>query len=278
MNNLTKGLLILLTLSFTPSLLAKEITKKEDNWYFMWGYNRAGFDKSDIAFSGDVNGTNYNFTLQDVDAHDAPGNFDVSYFTSTQYTVPQYTYRFGYYLDESHVISFGMDHMKYVMDDNQVVPISGNTIDSKGATKTHTIGDTNGTGTQLLSPDFLKFEHTDGLNYFSADLETYSPFWKSKSGTFKLLTMYGMGAGIVIPKTNITLFDGKKYDEFALAGYGVSAKVAVQLDITNDYFIRLTLKKGYLDLQQMRTGESTNSIAKQGIDFNEIAFYAGIVY
>ena len=68
----------------------------------------------------------------------------------------------------------GTDHMKYVVVENQTAVISGEIAES--------ISRFDGTYDNdkiLLSPDFLHFEHTDGLNYwnievrYTLDLQVY---------------------------------------------------------------------------------------------------------
>ena len=54
------------------------VSKKEfgdkGTMFVFWGWNRAGFTKSDIHFTG--NG--YDFTLHDVVAHDRPSDLSLS--------------------------------------------------------------------------------------------------------------------------------------------------------------------------------------------------------
>ncbi|MGZ5262889.1 MAG: hypothetical protein ACXWCF_03755, partial [Kaistella sp.] len=52
----------------------KPLSKKGQLFIF-WGWNRAGFTNSDIHFEG--NG--YNFTLENVVAHDRPSELDWAY-------------------------------------------------------------------------------------------------------------------------------------------------------------------------------------------------------
>lgn len=267
-----KNLLLILLLAplvYGSSAFAQN---KAGNWYFFWGYNTAYFSDSDIHFDGNFNGKNYDFTLDNVQAEDAPAQLGAVYLEAEKWLVPQYNYRFGYYLDEKHVISFGQDHMKYVMNANQVVPIRGTTVEG-GVVKNYSGGDT-----KVLSPDFLQYEHTDGLNYFSVDLETYDLFWKSKSSGMAIYTMWGIGAGIVIPKSNVTLFNGKRNDEFHIAGTGISAKLAVQLDVNEDYFLRLTVKKGYMDLSDVKTTSGSSNKASQDFEFSQIMLAGGIMF
>ena len=72
----------------------------------------------------------------------------------------------------------------------------------------------------LITEDFLKFEHTDGLNYVNFGLrhsDKIIPF-----GKIRIRLKEGLGIGALVPKTNTTLLGNNRYDEFHLSGYGVS--------------------------------------------------------
>lgn len=142
----------ILPLSMQPNYLSHR-------FFFYWGYNRAFYTHSDIH----VSGINYDFTLFDAAAHDRPSPVSLKlYFSPTAFTIPQYNYRIGYYINEHWSISFGQDHMKYVMDPNQTLKVSG--YISPAASEKYA-GDYLKT-ISTIPPDFLSYEHTDGLNLF----------------------------------------------------------------------------------------------------------------
>lgn len=102
------------------SPINKSISK--GRMYFYWGYNRGWFTNSDIHFKG----SNYDFTLKDVVAKDRQSKLAADpYLKLNKLTIPQYNLRIGYYLTENWDISFGIDHMKYVMQQDQTVEING---------------------------------------------------------------------------------------------------------------------------------------------------------
>lgn len=55
-----------------------------------------------------------------------------------------------------------------------------------------------------LEEDFLKFEHTDGLNFINIDQFKFHELWTSEKVTFNVLG--GLGAGILLPRTDATLW------------------------------------------------------------------------
>ncbi len=159
--------------------------------------------------------------MKDVVAADRQSDFSIdAYLNPTVMTIPQYNFRIGYYFKDNWDISFGIDHMKYVMKNYQTVKISGEI----------NTGRSNYDGSYdnddiLLNEDFLKFEHTDGLNYLNIELRHTDNILDKNRVQINLIE--GLGSGILFPKTNTTLWGADRYDEFHLAGYGIGAILGV---------------------------------------------------
>ena len=96
--------------------------QQNGGFYLYWGWNRGGYSSSDIRFVGQ----DYDFVLYDVLATDKQSKFSIrTYFGITKFTIPQYNFRIGYFVNHNWDISLGMDHMKYVVTADQLVNISG---------------------------------------------------------------------------------------------------------------------------------------------------------
>lgn len=107
-------------MGFTQNILNSKGRKGE--LYFYWGWNVSWYGKSDINFKG----TDYDFTLNDVRAKDRQTPFSVNkYLNPLNATIPQFNFRLGYYFKDNYSLSIGIDHMKYVMIQNQQVLIDG---------------------------------------------------------------------------------------------------------------------------------------------------------
>ena len=99
----------------------KKVVNK-GKFFVYWGWNWSSYSGSDIHFKGN----NYDFTLRDVQAQDTPSKFSFSkYFGITNLTKPQTNARIGYFFKENYTISIGVDHMKYVVNNDQFVNIDG---------------------------------------------------------------------------------------------------------------------------------------------------------
>ena len=94
----------------------KDQFHRKGSFYFYWGWNKSAYTKSDITFTGN----DYNFTLYDVVADDRQSPLSANiYLNPANITIPQYNMRIGYFFNDKYNISFGVDHMKYVMRSNQ---------------------------------------------------------------------------------------------------------------------------------------------------------------
>jgi hypothetical protein len=203
--------------------------------FVYWGYNRAGYSWSNIHF----NGPGYDFTLRHVEAKDRPVTFSVDgYLAPDQIWIPQYNYRVGWFLRDKWSLSLGLDHMKYVMVQDQVVRMDG-WVD---ASRSVAFSTPEGSQDVTLTEDFLKYELTDGLNLLSVDLEHYDGLWASRNGRQRLHLFEGVHAGPVIPRSDVRLFGEGMNNVFHVAGFGVGAQLGLHFTFLDHFFARATAK------------------------------------
>lgn len=225
----------------------KENIRQQGQWYGYWGWNRSQYSGSDIHFKG----KDHNFTIHDADAQDRQNPVTVDsifnrYLHPLYITIPQYNYRVGYYIADNWAISLGFDHMKYVLEEDQIAGITG-TIDTPGFEKTDPSYED-----KVLTRDFIKFEHTDGLNIIAIETEYFYSLWShGKDYDFALLG--GAGAGLMYPKTNSKLLGKDRNDEFHLSGYSTSLKAGVEFTFLHNWFFRAVAKFGYVDMDDVLT-------------------------
>lgn len=248
-----KKLLFVLFAIFPMIGLGQDSPHRAGEMYIYWGWNGGTYSKSDIRFTG----TDYDFTLYDVVAKDRQSPFSMrTYFNPAYITIPQYNFRLGVYINEKYDISFGMDHMKYVMRSMQDVLISGSIANSG------TIYDgTYDKDSINLSPDFLLFEHTDGLNYENIEIRRSDVLYSKPK--FRIESRLGGGIGFMLPRTNTTLLNNDRYDEFHLAGYGLGAVAGVHFSFFNHFFLQFELKGGFIHMPDIRTTMYTADRASQ---------------
>jgi hypothetical protein len=259
------------TFAQDPLKSIKYTAHNKGKFYIYWGGNRDSYSKSDIHFKGD----DYDFTLNDVEALDRPVGWHVNYINPTMMTIPQTNFRLGYFITDHYNISLGLDHMKYVMVQNQSVKING-------SYPSIYIGNQVNNGLLDLSDEtFLTFEHTDGLNYINSEISRVDDFSKlfgiSNTDKIQINLTEGFGGGVLYPKTNAKVLGKERHDDFHFSGYGVSAKVGLNLTFFKHYFIQGELKGGYINMNDIQTTALTNDSASQHFMFlQRIISFGGI--
>lgn len=243
-----------------------------------WGWNHGHFSHSDINFKGD----DYNFTIRDAKAHDKQPSFSYhNYFQPDRVTIPQTVVRVGYFISDHYNISLGIDHMKYVLTEDQIAKIDGY-IDVPGEIGDQFNGLYDGTPTKLSS-DLLLFEHTDGLNYVNVEFSRYDDLGKLLGFTwntdiFQINITEGLGVGALVPKTNTTLLNRDRHDAFHLSGFGISAKQGINFTFFKHFFVQGELKGGYIDMPDIRTTRSSSDKASQHFFFLEPTLMFGGIF
>jgi hypothetical protein len=175
-------------------------------------------------------------------------------------TIPQYNLRLGYFFMDKYEVSIGSDHMKYVMKNFQTVKMDGS-IANSGTVYDGIYANQN----QYLDTSFLKFEHTDGLNYLNVEVRRNDDLVNVKH--FNLSAFYGAGIGVLMPRTNTTLLNFKRYDQFHLAGYGLGLVGGIKFNFFKYFFIQFEAKYGFIHMPDIRTTEFKADRAKQHFFF-----------
>lgn len=244
---------------------AKSAFAKKGSMFVFWGWNRAWFTKSDIHFKG----ANYDFYLHDVVAHDRPSKLNLDYINPTQVSAPQFNFRLAYFIKDDLALVLAQDHMKYVMDQDQTVEVSGNISDPVYAAMI------NNGQIDLTDANFLTFEHTDGLNYINLGIEKYKLLYEKNK--FKIGWSYGGGLGALLPKSNVKLFGNERSDRFHLAGFGLDLRTNINMVFWNHWMARVETKFGYINMPDIKTTLNNKpDKASQDFVFGQVNF--GIAY
>ena len=240
---------------------------KKGTMFVFWGWNRAAFSKSDIHFKG--NG--YDFVLHNVVAHDRPSDLSWDYINPKEVSIPQFNFRYGYFIKDNLAIVIAQDHMKYVMDQNQTVDITGNISDPVYANMVQN-GKIN-----LADEKFLTFEHTDGLNYVNAGVEKYKKLYAKEK--VEILWAYGGGLGVMFPKSNVKLFGNERSDRFHVAGFGADVRTNINFIFWKRLMARVEAKFGYINMPDVKTTLNNKpDKASHDFVFGQINFGVGYVF
>lgn len=264
--------LILLGTSFGSFSQSDSLKKKNTQWYYTWGYTRAIYSKSTIHFrnnSGpqDVsNGPikNYDFTLYDVTAADQ-ADFD-KIPDVINITIPQWVFRIGYSFNKKWGIELNYDHTKYVVNDWQRArikgQINGNYID----------GDT------ILNPyTFLHYEHTDGANFWMMNAVRRFEFF-NPSKNFTASYVVKPGAGIVFPRTDVTIFGEHLNNNWIIAGWIVGVETGLRLEFFKHGFFEFVGKGAFADYRKTLVLGKGNGSASHKIFAGQLTATMGLKF
>ena len=80
----------------------------------------------------------------------------------------------------------------------------------------------------------------------------------------------GLGLGVLLPKTNVTLLGGERHDEFHLAGYGVHGVLGLNLTFFKFLFAQSEFRGGFLNMPDVRTTRYVQDVASQHFFFSQI--------
>ena len=200
--------------------------------YFSWGYNRDWYTRSDIRFKNTTT-ANYDFTFLQAHASDKPDFKDFWRFNS--WTIPQYDMTLGYLFHDKHDlgVEVSWNHLKYVVDDNQVIHVRGNI-------RGHYIDkDT------LVTPDFVHLQHTNGNNYLMVNLVKRHTLWERRY--LKLSAIGKVGAGPMISYTISTVLGNHQEGPFHYHGVVVGSSLGLKADIFRYFFLQTDIQGAFAD-------------------------------
>jgi len=261
-------------LAFSPFLAPSQSTEttpkpaKKLTIYGAWGYNRFAYGKSDIHFKNNGTATSadpahgaYDFTVYKVKANDRPDFNQIASKWSDiiNITIPQFSARLGVYLnnkkDEGWEINY--DHAKYVVNDGQKVRIKGTILGEQVDKDT------------ILQAPYFHFEHTDGANFWQLNYIKRWKFYTSKNGKTNLGFIVKPGLGVVIPRTDVTLFSNRLNNCWHIAGFIAGVESGVRAELFNHLCIEFTTKAAYADylwvlVQYKDSGRANHRFATVG--------------
>lgn len=211
----------------------RTVKQKKGTFYIGFGYNKNWYSKSDVRIhdeSGD-----YDFTLSNMKAHDRT-HFNEIFKVAI--SIPQYGYRIGYWMPNgAYGFEIKFDHAKYIVYDNQTVHLEGKIL-----------GETYDTDT-LVDDNFLHLEHTDGANFLMANFMYRKGIYASR-----FVQIYGVGkfgAGIVVPRSDVTLFGQRWNHCFHNAGQIVGTEVGVRFELFRFFFIEPSAKCAFANFNKV---------------------------
>lgn len=266
--------IICLCFSFTGltqkySYKKKQITQK-GSMYFYWGYNRSIYGKSNINFTGDK----YNFTIHKAKAQDKPSREFKTYVNPATLSVPQFNIRLGYYTNTSWDISFGYDHMKYVMTNGQEAKLTGYIPVEENQ---YINGELNG-DIYNIHDQFIHYENSNGLNYITLQANYNKLLYRTNSRVFAARARFGVGLGGVVTQTDFNWNNQDYHTRLKLSGFGASLHTGIRLEFFNRFFAQSNWSTGAIGLPHLQTIVNTNNYARQKFIYADWQLVGGVVW
>lgn len=217
----------------TPEIIKKK--KVHGTFYLTWGYHHDHYSNSTIHFQ-DKQTNDYDFTLYHAKASDRMDIYK-DFLGGEPITVPQYVFYGGYFFGNKKDwgIEVGWDHLKYIVNDNQVMHLKGNIHGQSYDLDT------------LVTPNFVHYEHTNGNNYLMASAVKRFTFYKSPKVNHKLSLLTKLGGGILVPKTYSHMFGNINDGPFRPSGVVVGGSGALRYDFFKYFFIEHAVKGCFAD-------------------------------
>ncbi len=229
------------------STSAEKSKKQKGSFYFTWGYNKDWFSKSDLHFKN-TGPESYDFTIHDVKAEDRP-NFDELF--NKDISIPQFIYRLGYYFKNGKIgIEAGFDHAKYILIQDQVAHVTG------------TIHDTVIDKDIVLSRNFVQFEHTNGANFIMLNFLLRDQLLVSKNHKHSLQGVVKPGAGIVVPQSDVSIFEKRQNNNYHIAGYIFGVEADLRYELGKHFFLETGFKgvwANYVDVLAVDEAKANHS-------------------
>lgn len=236
-------------------------------FFISWGGNRESYTKSDVTFTG----KDYQFTVADMRAHDKPKGWHIDYVNPGRMTIPQTNLRLGYFFSDHYSVAIGVDHMKYVMTQDQTANVTGTINLPTTDTGSEFNGTYNNTPVNFTDEKFLTYEHTDGLNYVNTEVSRHDDISKlfkiENTDKIQVNLTEGIGFGFLYPKTNTKLLGKERHDDFHVSGFGTSLKAGLNITFFKYFYVQGELKGGYINMNDIRTTVSTEDKASQDFFF-----------
>ena len=212
-----------------PAQPAAEAETPGRGFFFSWGYNGDWFTKSDIHISQPTLGND--FTLVGVQARESKGWNEL--FSHALF-VPQYNIRIGVFLNEKWGLEMALDHIKWIVRQDQQVPITG-TLDGAPV-------DTEVT----LTEDVLRYKLNNGANpiFVNVIRRVRLAGEPGRTGYFAFLAK--AGGGFAVPHTENALFNQPNDAGFQpFHGWDLDAVAAARIHIFKPLYFEFEWKLVY---------------------------------
>jgi hypothetical protein len=246
-------------LAAAPAQPGTQTAKAGHEIFVSWGYNGDHYTKSDLHIHQPSIGND--FTLGGVQARDSSpwGNI-----LGHSLFVPQYNVRAGVFFNERWGLEVALDHMKWIVEQDQVVPLTG-TLNAAAV-------DTDVT----LTTDVLRYQLNNGANpvFINAVRRIQLRGEPKRTGSISFLAK--AGGGPAMPHTQNELFGQPNDSGFQFFhGWDVDAAAAIRVHVFKRLYIEAEDKLVYARYFGVKVDRGT---AGHSIKANEFIVTGGMSF
>jgi outer membrane protein assembly factor BamB len=235
-----------------PATPATKAAEPGRGFFASWGYNGDGFAKSDLHVSQPSLGND--FTFVGVQARDSKTWTDL--FNHYPF-VPQYNVRFGFFFNERWGLEVALDHIKWIVKEDQQVRMTG-TLDGAAVDTPVT-----------LTPDVLVYQLNNGSNPLFVNLVRRIRLAgePGRTGYFALLAK--AGGGVAFPHTENTVFGQPNEKGFQFFhGWDLDAAAAVRVHIWKPVYFEFEGKLVYARYFDVKIDRGTARHSVKAAEYN----------
>ena len=250
---------LMLAQAAAPPQSTPSPSKPQREYFVSWGYNGDSYAKSDLHISQSSLGND--FTLADVQARDSKAWTEL--FSHSLF-VPQYNLRFGMFFNERWGLEVALDHMKWIVRQDQQVRMTG-TMHSAPVDAQVT-----------LTPDVLRYQLNNGANpiFFNVVRRVRIAGEPGRTGYFSFLPK--AGAGFAVPHTENTLFGEPNEKGFQpFHGWNMDAAAAVRIHVYKPIYVEFEEKLLYAHYFGVKVDQGT---ASHSVTAAEFSFHFGVAF
>ena len=213
-----------------PAQPATPPAKRGREIFVSWGYNGDHYTKSDLHIEQESIGND--FTLVGVQARDSKpwGNI-----LGHSLFVPQYNVRGGVFFNEKWGLELALDHMKWIVRQDQAVPMTG------------TLNGASVNSQVTLTEEVLRYQLNNGANpvFVNAVRRVRLRGERGKTGFISFLAK--AGGGLAFPHTENTLFGQPNEKGFQFFhGWDVDAAAALRVHVFKRLYLEAEDKLVYV--------------------------------
>jgi hypothetical protein len=230
------------------------VTTSEREFFLSWGYNGDNYSNSDLHISQPSLGND--FTYFDVSARDSKAWTDLF---NHSLTVPQYNVRFGMFLNEKWGVEVALDHIKWIVRQDQEVRaagmLNGSPVDTRVA----------------LTEDVLKYQLNNGANPVFINLIRRYRLTGGPRRTGSIAILLKAGGGFAVPHTENTVFGELNEPGFQFfIGWTADVAAAVRAHLWRGLYFEFEDKLLYARYSGVHVdqGEARHSVKANEFNWN----------